>query len=86
MDRANSVNSRESSLSRDHPRNKEKEVDKATVQGCLPSLMPNYNFSERRQKLHRPMQCVICLCSIYFCVPKMGVAYTLMKGFIKNFC
>ncbi|KAJ6838493.1 uncharacterized protein M6B38_320260 [Iris pallida] len=54
MGRANS-NSRESSLSRDHPRNKEKEVDKAAVQCCLPSLMPNYNFSERRQKLRRLM-------------------------------
>ncbi|KAJ6813662.1 uncharacterized protein M6B38_142570 [Iris pallida] len=85
MDRANSVNNRESSLSRDHPRNKEKEVDKAAVQCCLPSLIPNYNFSERRQKLRRLMQYVICLCSIYFCVPKMGVAYTLMKGFIKYF-
>ncbi|KAJ6801628.1 uncharacterized protein M6B38_197080 [Iris pallida] len=56
MDRANSVNSRESSLSRDHPRNKEKEVDKVAVQCCLPSLMPNYNFSESRQKLC-PVKC-----------------------------
>lgn len=56
MDRANSVNSRVSSLSGEHPRNKEKEVDKAAVQCCLPSLIPNYNFSERRQKL-RPVQC-----------------------------
>lgn len=56
MDRANSVSSRESSLSREHPRNKEKEVDKAAVQCCLPSLIPNYSFSEKRPRA-RPVHC-----------------------------